>query len=114
VAEETPRPPPRRRTAYGAIVDDVWPRADGYCLLVERDLYLRHPLDERFEWWWCTSRLQAELLAAGHRVRALRDHSGIIRHAFGGSGRSYAGARGMETDRATVRGWFGGRPVELL
>lgn len=104
----------RGATGYGAIEDAAGVRADGYCLLVDRDLYDRYQLDERYAWWWCSSKLQAQLLHAGHAVRAIRHHDALLVHHWAKSGNDYLGAQGMEIDPATVRGWFGDLEAEVL
>ena len=104
----------RGATGYGVIEDAAGVRADGYCLLVDRDLYDRYQLDERYAWWWCSSKLQAELLHAGWAVRAIRHHDEFLIHHWAKSGKDFLGAPGMETDPATVRGWFGELEAELL
>ena len=68
----------RGATSFGFVDGDPIPRADGYCLLVDRDLMLEHGLDEEFEWSWSITKLQAQLLAAGHRVQAVREHDHLL------------------------------------
>lgn len=64
-------------------------RADGYCLLIDRGLYLDYRLDENFPWWGGITKLQHELLADGRRILAVDGHEGVIHHYGGKSGRSY-------------------------
>jgi glycosyltransferase involved in cell wall biosynthesis len=104
----------RGATSLGVIDDAAGVRGDGYCLLVDRDLYDRYGLDEQYAWWWCVSRLQAQLLCAGHRVTAVRDHERELVHHWAKSGDDFAGAPGMATDPATVRGWFGGHSADVV
>jgi hypothetical protein len=92
------------------------PRADGYCLLGDRELYLEYGLDEQFEWFWRVTKLQAELLKAGHGVRAVREHDHLLYH-FGGksSGKGLTrGAKGMKVDRKDVAAWFAGHSVDVI
>lgn len=101
----------RGATGYG-FVDNApdhqpLPRADGYCLLVDRDLFLEVGMDEDFAWWWSATRLQAGLLERGHAVRAVADHQEWLTHVGGASGKAWKGARGMEVTVEEVRGWFG-------
>lgn len=101
-------------TAYGFIEDGPVPRADGYCLLVDRDLFLEIGMDEGFAWWWSATRLQAELLRRGHSVQGVADHDRYLVHIGGRSGKAWKGARGMQTSAEEVRSWFGDRlPVRL-
>jgi glycosyltransferase involved in cell wall biosynthesis len=99
----------RGATSLGFVEGGPWPRADGYCFLIDRDLF--DGLSPEFHWWWGVTKLQADLLQAGHSVRAVRDHDHLITHAGGASGPPPRQARGMETDEATIRDWFGGRHV---
>ena len=103
-------------TSYGFVTTGPVPRADGYCLLVDRELYLAYGLDERFEWFWGVTKLQAELLKAGHRVRAVREHDHLLYH-FGGKSSDKAvtrKAKGMKVDRKDVAAWFAGHSVDVI
>jgi hypothetical protein len=103
-------------TSYGFVSGGPVPRADGYCLLVDRDLYLSNGLDEDFEWFWSVTKLQAELLKAGHPVRAVRDHGHLLHHFGGGSGDKalVRRAKGMRVDREEVVSWFAGNSVDVI
>jgi len=103
-------------TSYGFVAGGPVPRADGYCLLVDRDLYLAHGLDEDFEWFWGVTKLQAELLQAGHPVRAVRDHDHMLHHFGGKSGGKplVRRAKGMRVNREEIVGWFAGRSVDVI
>jgi hypothetical protein len=90
------------------------PRADGYCLLVDRDLFIAYGLDENFGWNWAVTKLQAELLKAGHAVRAVQEHDHLLYHFGGKSGEPPRGAKGMRVNRDEVVGWFDGHSVELI
>lgn len=102
-------------TALGYVDQEPISRADGYCLLIDRDLYRRHRLDEAHQWWWCVTKLQAAVLREGLPVRAVRDHRGVIAH-FGRKAKSQAppGATGMDVSEEQVLEWFAGRRVEAV
>ena len=106
----------RGATAYGVAAGDrVLPeRADGFCFLIDRDLYLKYELDEQFEWWWSLTKLQATLLKDGLTVTAVRKHEDQLHHFGGKSGKAWRGARGMDTTRDAVREWFDGRRVAVV
>lgn len=107
----------RGATSYGFVQSGPVPRADGYCLLVDRDLYLAHGLDEDFEWFWSVTKLQAELLRDGFAVRAVREHDHLLYHFGGKSGGGKAltrRAKGMRVDSADVVAWFAGHSVEVI
>jgi glycosyltransferase involved in cell wall biosynthesis len=102
----------RGATSLGFVEGGPWPRADGYCFLIDRDLF--GGLSPEFHWWWGVTKLQADLLQAGHAVRAVRAHDHLITHAGGASGPPPRHARGMETDDSTIRDWFGGAHVAVI
>ncbi|MDQ1487326.1 MAG: hypothetical protein QOJ62_3019 [Actinomycetota bacterium] len=102
----------RGATALGFVDGAPWSRADGYCLLIDRDLF--SGLSDDYHWFWAVTRLQADILQAGHAVQAVRSHDNLIVHAGGASGPPPLGARGMDTDPAEVVGWFAGRNVEVI
>lgn len=76
-------------------------RADGYCLLIDRALYMKYGLDEDFPWWGGTTKLQYQLLEEGCSILAIDNHDDIVYHYGGKSGRSYkaAGKPGEEYRR---------------
>jgi glycosyltransferase involved in cell wall biosynthesis len=104
----------RGASALGYQPLGAWPRADGYCFLIDRDLYRRYRLDETYQWWWCISKLQAELLRDGFRVVAVEDHEDVVHHIGAASGGSWLDASGLEVDESTLRDWFAGRHVTVL
>jgi glycosyltransferase involved in cell wall biosynthesis len=105
----------RGATSLGFVDGNPIDRLDGYCFLIDRDLYLPGGLDERHQWWWGITRLQADLLRAGHSVRGVADHDGLLHHFGGKSGkRSFSGAGGMDVTEDEVVGWFGGLVPERL
>jgi glycosyltransferase involved in cell wall biosynthesis len=100
-------------TAFGAVMFEPV-RADGYCLLIDADLYRAAPLDEKFQWWWAVTKQQADLLRQGYSVQAYGEHEKFIHHFGGKSGDHWKTAAGMDTPQAEVLGWFGGRHVRIL
>ena len=104
----------RGATSLGFVPSGPVPRADGYCFLVDRDLYEDGGLDEVHQWWWGVTKLQARLLRAGHPVRAVRDHDELLVHFGGKSGRGHKPATGMDVAPEEVRGWFDGRRVDAV
>jgi glycosyltransferase involved in cell wall biosynthesis len=102
----------RGATAFG-VAGGGFDRADGYCFLIDRDLYEAHRLDETLQWWWAITRLQAQLLADGHGVLAIREHDDWLVHFGGKSGRAWKEARGMSLEPGEVAAWFGARSVTI-
>lgn len=103
----------RGASAYGWVGSRP-KRIDGYCLLVDADLYLKYRLDEAHQWWWSVTKLQARLLAEGLSVQGYKNHERYLHHFGGASGNGFKGAAGMDVSIGLVQGWFGGRvPVRL-
>jgi hypothetical protein len=100
-------------TSLGYVAEPI-SRADGYCLLVDRDLYERVRLDEQHQWWWGVTRFQAALLNEGHSVQAVRDHDHLLVHFGGRSGSGFTGAAGMDVTLSEVRSWFAGRSIDVI
>lgn len=95
-------------TSYGA-VSSAPVRADGWCMLINRNLYDEFKLDENFEWFWGVTKLQVEVLKAGYRVLAVADgYDKYIVHYGGKSGYSFFNAKGMNTDIKEIIAWFDG------
>jgi len=100
-------------TGYGLVKSDRL-IVDGYCLLVDAELYKRHKLDESHQWWWSVTKLQATILNEGFSVKGFADHEQWLHHVGGGSGDGFKGALGMDVSNETVTSWFGDkRPVAL-
>lgn len=99
-------------TAYGVAEDP--PRVDGYCLLVDADLYKKYPLDEGHQWWWSVTKQQALILNAGYSVQGYRKHERYLHHFGGKSGSAFKSARGMDVTRREVRQWFNGKKPRVL
>ncbi|MCT9819031.1 glycosyltransferase [Microbacterium sp. W1N] len=102
----------RGATAYGIAQDPL--RVDGYCLLVDADLYREYPLDEGHQWWWSVTKQQAQLLNSGCRVAGFYEHEEYLHHFGGKSGSAFASAKGMNVTRREVYAWFGGRKPVVL
>ena len=88
-------------------------RADGYCFLIERDLYQRlGGLDEHHQWFWGITKLQGAVLAEGLPVRAVVDHDDHLVHFGGKSGKGHKKATGMDVNRSEFASLFEGVSVE--
>jgi glycosyltransferase involved in cell wall biosynthesis len=100
-------------TAYGMVDQPL--RVDGYCLLIDADLYRRQGgLDVGHQWWWSVTKLQAQVLVAGQSVQGYAEHDTYLVHFGGKSGDAFKNAKGMNVPREEVVGWFGGhRPLVL-
>ena len=96
----------RGAISYGLVETGPCLRADGYCFLIDRDLYLTYGLDETLQWWWSVTKLQARLLRDEYMVQAVREHDDLVVHFGGKSGTAFVGASGMNTDEAEIAAWF--------
>ncbi len=103
----------RGATGFG-YCDNEPQRADGYCLLMDRDLYLQYRLDESFEWWWSVTKIQAMLMRDGHKVTAVKDHEKYLHHYGKKSGTDWQGAKGMDVDSQEVLEWFANNKISTV
>lgn len=99
-------------SAYGVVRDEPV-RADGYCILFDRALYDRYGLDERYEWFWSVTKIQAQTLCEGGGVVAVAEHESMLHHFGGKSGKAFRHAAGMSEDHAAIRGWFGQHHIQI-
>ncbi len=59
-------------------------RPDGWCLLVDKDIYLEHMLDEnRFTWYYSIADFGSRIMKSGYSVQTIECYQNFIRH-FGG------------------------------
>lgn len=82
-------------------------KPDGYCFLIERNLFDKYPLDyEHYEWWWGLTKLYRQVLEEGKNLMAISHHNKMIVHYGGKSGKDWIGAKGMDTDMDLIYAWF--------
>ena len=103
----------RGASSFGAIPGRP-AKLDGYCFLIDADLYRKYQLDEQHEWWWSVTKLQAQLLQDGYSVRGFKNHEKYLHHFGGASGDDHIAAKGMDTSPAEVARWFEGKRPEIL
>lgn len=70
-------------------IDKIYCRCDGYCFLVDKPIYDKIRLDEKFPWWYGITNLQANILKQGLNITGVIDDSKYIKHYWGGSGKAY-------------------------
>lgn len=99
-------------TSYG--ICDQPLRVDGYCLLIDKEIYLRHMLDEGHQWYWAVTKLQARVLSEGHSVQGFARHEKFLHHFGGKSGPDFKSAAGMSVPHEEIVSWFGGRTIKVL
>lgn len=100
-------------TGLHYIADGAWPRADGFCLLVDRHLW-KEGLDETYQWWWSVTGLEARLLRQGHSVTAVKTYDDVLLHHGGKSGDGHKQARSGDTSVSHIASWFEGRHVHVV
>lgn len=98
--------------SYGAVVSAP-ERADGYCMLINADLYNKYKLDENFQWWWSATKLQSQVLKEEKSIIAIENHEEYIHHFGGKSGKGFKDAKGMNVDMSEVKKWFSKGKVEI-
>lgn len=101
-------------TSFGLCDNEPHIRGDGYCIMIDRDLYDRFRLDEQFEWWWSITKLQAEILNAGYAVTAVKNHESLLHHYGGMSGSDWVNAAGMNVEGNEVKRWFKAGKVNVI
>jgi len=101
-------------TTYGVVKDEPY-RVDGYCYLIDAELYHQFLLDEQnFQWFWAITKQQAQILTAGYNVQGFREHEKYLHHFGGKSGSDFIGADGMNTPAEVSKKWFNGKKPTLL
>lgn len=98
----------------GVCENDPHVRVDGYCFMIDKDLYTQYLLDENYEWWWSITKLQAQVLQAGHSVKGVKNCTNLIFHYGGMSGPDYKNAKGMEIELKQVQEWFGDKEIDII
>ncbi|MCL1631165.1 glycosyltransferase [Sporolactobacillus sp. CPB3-1] len=93
-------------TAYGVCENNPVTRGDGFCFLIDKDLYAKYKLDEEFEWWWAVTKLQAQLLNNGFTVTAVRNFAELLHHYGGMSGQAWKTAKGMKIEGEKIKTWY--------
>lgn len=104
----------RGATAYGVCENNPYTRGDGYCFLIDKDLYLKYQLDESFEWWWSVTKLQAQLLKEDCSVTAIKNHNELLYHYGGMSGKSWKKSKGLSVEGEQIKEWFENKKVNVL
>lgn len=99
--------------SFGA-VQSAPKRADGYCMMINADLYNKYKLDEHFQWWWGVTKLESQVLKEGKKVIAVDDHEEYIHHFGGKSGKGFSDATGMDVDMDEVKKWFEDGDVKII
>lgn len=100
-------------SAYGAVLSEPV-RADGYCMLIDKYLYMKYQLDENFAWWWSVTKLESLVLKENKKIIAVENHEKYIHHYGGKSGNGFKNAAGIGIDIEEVKKWFESRGITVL
>lgn len=92
-------------SAFGAVLSEP-KRADGYCMLIDKDLYIKYKLDKEYQWWWSVTKLESNILNENKEIIAVVNHESQIHHYGGASGKGYKDAKGMDINIEEVKKWF--------
>ncbi|RLM18709.1 hypothetical protein BIY29_17820 [Brenneria alni] len=99
-------------TSYGFVPDPD--RVDGYCFLIDSELYKRYQLDQGHQWWWAVTKLQTLILNAGFSVKGYYEHEKYLYHFGGRSGDAFKNAKGMNVSKEEVYSWFNNKkPIAI-
>ena len=98
--------------AYGAVMEKPI-RADGYAILVRSKLYEKFRLEEKFQWWWGITKLEAQILNDGFEVLAIKNHNNKLIHYGGKSGKAWKNSTGTGIDINEANTWFN-RGVQII
>lgn len=104
----------RGATSFGLCDTPPHIRGDGYCFLIDKDLYLEYKLDEEYEWFWSVTKLQANLLKAGLTVTVVNRHNTLLYHYGGMSGTGWMNSKGLETEGEIIKNWFVGTKLRVI
>lgn len=80
--------------------------ADGYCILIDRDIFDKILMNEKFEWWYGLAYTEKEILKRFYTIQAVRYHDELLIHYGGKSGNDWTTATGMERINWYDK-WFG-------
>lgn len=99
-------------SAYGVVENPL--RVDGYCLLIDADLYRQHKLDEAHQFFWAVTKLQAAVLSQGYSVQGYAEHERYLHHFGGKSGKDFKAAKGLTMSDENLAALFAGNSIRIL
>lgn len=82
-------------------------RPDGFCYLVDKELFEKDFLNEHYAWFFSLARLTASILNDGYHVNTIEKYENLLYHYGGKSGR-VSSASGMDTSMEEISRWFNG------
>ncbi len=100
-------------TSFGITVNEPV-RADGFCFLIDKEIYLNNLLDENYEWWWSVTKLQGVILREGYSIQSFINHDEYLYHYGGRSKMDLTKVKGLDIDMTEVNNWFKDKKVEQI
>lgn len=89
------------------VCDEYDLRPDGWCLLVDRDIYEKLKLnEEKFTWYFSIADFASRVMKTGYSVQSIRNYEHAIRHFGGASEISTSVAMSSLKAGENVRDWF--------
>lgn len=89
-------------------------RPDGWCYLINSDIYLDRLLDERnFKHTYSLAKFNGQLLNEGYKVYTIENYENFIYH-FGGKSGKVKQLKGMDTTDEEIKKWFNGKKCEII
>ena len=98
----------------GVCKPDPYLRVDGFCFMIDKNLYGKYLLDENYEWWWSITKLQAQVLSEGYSVIGVKNYQNLLYHYGGMSGSDFKNAKGMDIDGNEVIKWFNKKNIKVI
>lgn len=89
------------------VCDEIDCRPDGWCLLVDKEIYLKYLLDEeKFTWYFSIADFASRVMKAGYNVQSIRNYQEFIIH-FGGASEIASNISNLSLkDGDNVNEWF--------
>jgi len=81
-------------------------RCDGFCFMIDKELYDKYRLPEEFEWMWSLTKMEAQMLRDGHNLCAYKFYDNYLIHRGGGSGKDYRFAKSPDVSHDEILSWF--------
>jgi GT2 family glycosyltransferase len=89
-------------------------RPDGWCYLINKDIYLNKLLDEKnFKHTYALAKFNAQLLEEGYQVITIEEFENFIFH-FGGKSGKVTKLKGMDTTNEQIKKWFKGNKCKVI
>lgn len=89
------------------VCDEKDKRPDGWCLLVDKDIYMKNKLDEEhFTWFFSIADFGSRIMKLGYSVQSIRNYRQFIIHFGGASEINNDVAKAAIGCKAEVGNWY--------